>query len=350
MGFLDLPAELREVIYKFALYHGENEGFIAPVADVWKTHFESQASNYLAIVQGKACILSCYRYTQEDLWDDNEILRRIDGKPARDDHDGCSARKESNLDSRSEVRAYTAAIGAEVAGGDSGNDLDAKQAAIDKKKVFFRGHVCSPACLLQPALTQASRQVRANTLPIFYGVNKFVFDTRNFRAEVSCFNGASRELDDKVSLIPKMWWRAIGDTNLRAINHLRIVRLGGTVFGTEDKVKFEFTYEKAKGKAEVMVVRNSTQKGTMIVRGCLPDGNGSKATSTGLQVAQQVMEDGLFVRGIERILFAARAHGRFVFGVEEADWPDINRQKGEERDEDDVGRGDIGKISFGEFY
>ncbi|KAK3674359.1 hypothetical protein LTR78_005828 [Recurvomyces mirabilis] len=93
------------------------------------------------------------------------------------------------------------------------------------------GHICTYRCLLQPALTQVNRQLRAESLPVFYGVNDFhhaMFQHTlppNDRKSPSTSDSASNFDSDvwhkQVGGMPVVrftnWWRGIGDTNLRLI-------------------------------------------------------------------------------------------------------------------------------------
>jgi hypothetical protein len=64
-------------------------------------------------------------------------------------------------------------------------------------------------CLVQPPITFVNVQTRLETLPIFYAINKFHFETSNF--------GGLGSNDSFVE-----WWRVTGDTNLRFIRSFSI--------------------------------------------------------------------------------------------------------------------------------
>ena len=76
-------------------------------------------------------------------------------------------------------------------------------------------HLCTLDCLVQPPLTFVSRQVRTETLPIFYGVNKFHIEMSNFIVAMT-YQWLSRTRS------PADWWRAIGDSNLGNIDRLNV--------------------------------------------------------------------------------------------------------------------------------
>ena len=87
----------------------------------------------------------------------------------------------------------------------------------DDKKVTFSSHICSPAYLLQPALTRASRQVREEALTVFYRCNRSDLEVSNFF--MLEHHGILRSHMD-ITRMPIDWWRSIGDTNLRALRKL----------------------------------------------------------------------------------------------------------------------------------
>ncbi|KAK4950385.1 hypothetical protein LTR10_011366 [Elasticomyces elasticus] len=94
---------------------------------------------------------------------------------------------------------------------EEGNDDNGEPAdddgEIDYDECVHEGHVCKKACLFEPALSRASRQLRTESLRIFHGNN-------NFRFLVDM--GACR------SELPVRFWRGIGDTSLRMIKEFNI--------------------------------------------------------------------------------------------------------------------------------
>lgn len=92
-------------------------------------------------------------------------------------------------------------------------------------------HTCNRACLVQPALTHISRQVREESLPFFYGENKFDLYTRSpsktTQAAGEDVGFVHFDLTDEFPTVdvreaPAAWWRGIGDSNLRLVKHLCI--------------------------------------------------------------------------------------------------------------------------------
>lgn len=157
--FLSLPGEIRNTIYAFALRHDENDGVTSPVAP------ENKRSDVLV----------------------NGIMTIVDGR------DAFLALTDVVSD------AFSADYRWHIV------DTSVKPATTTR----FHGHMCTIACLLQPALTRVSSQVRSESVALFYDVNKFHFEAYTFNITTS--------------KSPKDWWRGIGDSNLRHIKHLCII-------------------------------------------------------------------------------------------------------------------------------
>lgn len=90
---------------------------------------------------------------------------------------------------------------------------------------------CTLDCLVQPPLTRTNRQIREEALPIFYSNHTFIFDLQsNFCRQ--------RAIND--------WWRAVGDTNLRSIRHMRFT----CPTRINKHSEFSFEYMRPSGQAE----------------------------------------------------------------------------------------------------
>lgn len=165
-----------------------------------------------------------------------------------------------------------------------------KEVVADNAK-FFRGHACTKACLLQPAISRISRQLRYETLPIFYGINKIHIDATAF-SYVGSDPGT-----------PADWWRVIGDTNLRMIKSLRLVRRN--LNENIKRKRFDFTFSESKRR--VRTVQRIPQDPGLA------------------DCVYQLEAGGLFVRGLERLL-DVRAREAFGVKVADLDWPEETRQ------------------------
>ena len=86
---------------------------------------------------------------------------------------------------------------------------------FDKTANHTSGHYSRLDCLLQPPITYVNRQIRAESLSLFYQINKFHFELDNFVLN----RPRDRQNETK---IPPDWWRAIGDHNLRSIADLNM--------------------------------------------------------------------------------------------------------------------------------
>ena len=125
----------------------------------------------------------------------------------------------------------------------------AQQLAFDASANGQNGrHLCTLDCLLQPELAKASKQVREETLRIFYGVNSFHLELSNFHVEYH-----PRTLKP-LNRSPTDWWRAMGDTNLRCIKSLTLV---GHPSDSRPEAGLIFTYSKrGKSAGRVNIVQH----------------------------------------------------------------------------------------------
>lgn len=249
---LDLPAELRNRIYEFALYHSKNAGHIAPT-------FLSAGAHHV-VIQGRhryVCLLGTVKDVEYpelynvNVWShlqaggttDDQILQRVSPGSSSDQAQGTG--------------------------------------------VYFCAHVCSLKCLMQPALTKTNRQIRDETLPIFYSCNSFQL-----------------ELPDSFDITNKRagfvyWWRSTGDTNLRSINHLVIA-----VNSREKIGEHAFSFDRTKHERTLIVTRSGDSKTIEEMSRAPPSGDSWQMTAhpAYLEYGAQIKEEGLFVRGMERMV------------------------------------------------
>ncbi|KAK3644972.1 hypothetical protein LTR56_009359 [Elasticomyces elasticus] len=207
--FADLPPELRNRIAELALYHSENEGIISPAC------FNSHANGIAtaAYVAGRwrtgRLVRSNFGGDLDSQAQDvdhgfKELVRfEEDSKSGPSDYDLTEAEQCSGL-----LQPYDFFYEGSLKSGANFN--------------FIHGHVCSYLCLLQPALTLVSRQLRADSLSLFYALNEFgLMVVPQIKLNKSELNNNSRlarslRVGDKRPMAVN-FWRAIGDTNLRSI-------------------------------------------------------------------------------------------------------------------------------------
>lgn len=167
---LSLPAELRNHIYELVVYHEDNGGIIAPVAEVEGGRLSGtwggrDAHLTIAFTGGKEEVLS---------------IPIGEGAKLRNCH---------------------------IVETDDTAPPDSDAPAPKRSP----GHICTRSCLLQPLLSRTCAQLRSETLPVFYRVNAF-----HLEWSALSYWGSIPEA-------PAQWWRAIGDTNLRSMASLRLV-------------------------------------------------------------------------------------------------------------------------------
>lgn len=280
---LTLPAELRDMIYATTLYHDENAGHIAPVHPDWKTSDSGREHNFRTLINGESRTISFFRQLDTSPYGQTDWNSRYEDFP--------ELRYSDILTSNCEVNAYMKNIGED-----------------EDKKVPFSGHVCSPACLVQPALTRVSRQLRDEALPVFYRCNKVYFDASTFF------------FSKDILRMPVNWWRGIGNSNLRALRRLEITDLIWLKDGSGDVGHFRFTYERVRGKGRVSVRIARGQEALNSASAALEGGLSESPELT--ECTRQLKEDGLFVRGIGKV-----CQTQEIFRIKQVDWP----KEGEER-------------------
>lgn len=92
--------------------------------------------------------------------------------------------------------------------------------------IVISNHFCTVDCLVQPAITFVNRQVRKESLALFYHVNTFHLEISNFAHQRSVAWHSLPCQDPKPQRAPFDWLRAIGDRNLDTISCFEIVGQG----------------------------------------------------------------------------------------------------------------------------
>ena len=145
---LDLPGELRNQIYEFVLFHSENNGCIAPVLIHSQEHLARQGDRCCVIVNGKrkrTQRIAIVRAMQELLDDEVPELSTLSAETRSSDGIG-EDRIVEIVDPKNGLAPYV-------------------------HEVYH--HLCSLDCLMQPTITMVNRQIRSETLPLFYGMHDF---------------------------------------------------------------------------------------------------------------------------------------------------------------------------------
>lgn len=132
---------------------------------------------------------------------------------------------------------------------------------------------------------------------MFYEVNKFHIVDRPTRRE------SSKHVE--AITMPVRWWRAIGDSTLRLISHFTVRDRLGVVRGTYPETLICFTQV----KEDDDVIRKLKAQYITLSQPYVAD------------AVKQIEEDGLFVRGIERLLLP-----REILGITQVDWPERSEE------------------------
>lgn len=235
-GFLDIPPEVRVLIYDYALYHHETDGIISPLPDCWEGHdlpWKSDIEDYdlateypLHVDTEHKVKTDKYEHSDTEVYipDTPEgVFRpepadklivliagqryRLSGTSVKDGphFENLDQGIPSDADNTPEIRAQLADWYEE------NKELTKQWHASAAVK---NGHDCSLGCLVQPPLTRVCRLIRKESLPCFYGVNRFHLELHNWSTPRGDSLPARGPLD---------WWRAIGDTNLRSFKHMSMV-------------------------------------------------------------------------------------------------------------------------------
>lgn len=181
---LGLPAELRNEIWKLVVFHEVTDGVISPLQDEDEGYsWGNDTSQGLRRRPVVSLIYAC-----------GERFRLLDHEPLSHHAQGRPANP------------------AEKAAQDA--EIDRYYAVWEKTANNISGHYCKLSCLLQPRITHVNRQVRAESLSMFYHINKIHIELGNFVLP--------RKGPGKNVKIPADWWRAIGNHNLKFVANFNI--------------------------------------------------------------------------------------------------------------------------------
>ncbi|KAK4950378.1 hypothetical protein LTR10_011359 [Elasticomyces elasticus] len=292
--FTDLPSELRNQIYDLALCHYENDGVISPacysacatnetssivfVQGAWRSGDLSR-SNFGDDVSLRAHGLD-QKFKDRSLLEDNSKL-------GPSDFDLTKAEQRSGLLEPHDIFSY--------------EDQSDKDPAKHGFKCLH-GHVCSYMCLLQPALTRASRQLRTECLPLFYSTN----ESRLMLNVNPNMDAANPRATKDIHPLAVKFWRTVGDTHLRTMKTF-VLSLGEQCtlhFTTLPAGSFQ-----AQLNRENLSARSRTKKAELMVSNALDEKwvtHFTKETAEreveDLAFVQWVTEGGLCVQNIEQAL------------------------------------------------
>lgn len=171
-SLLGMPAEIRTAIFELVVFHAESDGVIAPTPDT----LEEDSMTFIA---GERMMIGKYKQYKRPV-----PFLSSRGNPDQDPEKAYDA----------ELKRY--------------KDL------FNKSTNRRCNHLCTLDCLAQPGLTIVNRQLREETLPIFYNINRFHFEMSNFTRPGHWKPDSRSPID---------WWPAAGDTNLRSIRSMTLI-------------------------------------------------------------------------------------------------------------------------------
>ncbi|KAK3696774.1 hypothetical protein LTR37_017798 [Vermiconidia calcicola] len=294
--FFSLPSELRNTVYKFAFYHHENNGYIAPRLRTAKTQIKPP---FRAIVNGRDSLVEMASLTASNRDDrDPDVLEY---EKLRSGVRDILEYRETTQQSHFHGINITEYL-------ESGGDPHAKIFKRTEREEdgkwsqcgYKIGHICSLACLKQPTLTMVNRQLRDEGLSYFYGTHKFQLT----------FPGRNRKFER--SLVS--WWRHTGDTNLRYINHLDIIAFSGRVLDHAVKGGLRLRKDSSCTRHALNLIEAETAQWQPEQDDDDEDDEDDESNfgepldgdATMKEYSDQIGMCGLFVRGIEEILGSRR--------------------------------------------
>ncbi|KAK3658390.1 hypothetical protein LTR56_001801 [Elasticomyces elasticus] len=211
--FADLAPELRNRIAELVLYHVENEGIISPAC--FGSDKDDLSSAY---VNGE--------------WRAGMLVRSNFGGDLRSQFHNIGHESRDRIrveeNSKSGPSEYDMTETEQCSG--LLQPYDFFHEVTDQANVNDAcGHICSYLCLLQPALTLVSRQMRTDNLAIFYSINEVqimlapqggpteeeIIEARSVGTKCYLPLRLKRPLAVEI-------WRAIGDTLLRTMKVLAL--------------------------------------------------------------------------------------------------------------------------------
>ena len=214
---LGLPAELRNRIYELALWHDVTDGIIAPLSDVWRPPsqmaFVSNVSGGRTTRRALDLVSSLLGLSLTNVDESQGPLSEVGERILVDR--GCRPFRTSEFDALELEGSQPTGPPPRRRTAQLMRDDEREHKWYTSK---FYTHRCRLECLLQPALTIVNAQLRREALPIFYAVNHFHFEMHNFTIQLN-----ARTKRKSGIRYPLNWWRAIGDSNLRALRSISIV-------------------------------------------------------------------------------------------------------------------------------
>lgn len=188
-GFLDIPPEVRVLIYDYALYHHETDGVISPLPDVWEGH----DIPWTSAIEDDDPVMKAFLHAAFASNADHSAMTSIVGSSPHDS-DNTAIDKMILLvaGQRYRLSGYT------VADGPHFEDLNKRVLPSDANTPEMRAqlaewqerkealaeqwhasaavqsrHDCGLDCLVQPPISRVSKLIRKESLASFYGVNHF---------------------------------------------------------------------------------------------------------------------------------------------------------------------------------
>ena len=227
LTLLSLPPELRNRIWEMAVYHEATDGVICPLQDV---HGQLEA--------GTGTRGDVYKYI-----DSTVLLSGVRFKVSKREpqYPWQSLVPEMQYSNSPEVRT-----------------TDAMREIWDKSAVARHRHFCTLNCLLQPAITRTCRQIRAETLAMFYTVNAFHIEMDNFALVSRSTRPHVRATEQLWNLrSPIEWWRAVGNVNLR---HICRFSIAAQSFFAYEHNALVIDYNRLKSKAGMAETYGATRR------------------------------------------------------------------------------------------
>jgi hypothetical protein len=99
-----------------------------------------------------------------------------------------------------------------------GNQYQRLTKIWDESLNVASNHFCKLDRLVSPSVSRVNKQLRSESLSMFYGGNRFHIELANFELTKEMSN-----MQREVKRAPCDWWRTVGDKNLGLIRELTIV-------------------------------------------------------------------------------------------------------------------------------
>jgi hypothetical protein len=313
-GLLKLPPEICNYIFELACWHSESEGVIAPaLPSHGQLSSQKAPKDVIAFVKGHVRNLSDQQ-TIQTIYDDlkKKVMQLETWDGPVQSVDQVSPQTISKFIPSGMYDQVLVRVHQHVISGGSMRDYvtrDCLNPGETREHLRVYGpweivHVCSLGCLQQPAVTCVSRQLRQESLPIFYGTNRFHF--------FWSFTSSSNIQRGFV-----LWWRRVGDTNLRLIKQFELCShpYGGTPetvqvvrkAAADFQVKIKFKHNDTETTVHANMGKEAENAASM--RSELSFEEKDREDKEFLHRFRVVAEyggyiqaQGLFVRGLEKVL------------------------------------------------